>query len=86
MGAEVQEAGVQDALAEKVFEKAGFTDRVYCSKCGSDRVFRVHRRGFMQVTVYPRFGYYPWVCKGCGEHMMLCKRNRARSKHRKTVE
>jgi len=55
-------------------------DRVRCKHCGNARVFRLFRHGFLQSTIYPLFGYYPWKCKACKESMMLRSRKRSRSK------
>jgi hypothetical protein len=27
---------------------------------------RINRTSFLERQVYPRFGYYPWKCGGCG--------------------
>lgn len=59
-------------------------DLVFCRKCGSSRVLRVYRKGFMQERIYPHFGYYPWRCMSCGDHVMLRKRKRAWTKIRNT--
>ena len=53
---------------------------VRCTRCGSDRVFRLFREGFLRKKIYPLFGYYPWKCRICGAEMMLRKRRRARTK------
>jgi len=54
---------------------------VYCPACGSDRVYRLERKGLVQKTVYPIFGLYPWQCKKCLAEVMLRKRHRLRRKH-----
>ena len=64
-------------------ETAVVKDRVNCRECGSGRVYRVKREGFLQERIYPLFGFYPWRCMTCREPMMLHKRNRARTKNRK---
>ena len=76
----MHEASTHSAVAGHLVEMTAAKDRVYCQKCGSDRVYRVERKGFMQKMIYPLFGYYPWRCKGCRDHVMLHKRNRARTK------
>jgi DNA-directed RNA polymerase subunit RPC12/RpoP len=42
-----------------------------CRQCGSHRVYRVFRKGFLQIKIYPLFGYYPWKCRQCKGHSML---------------
>ncbi len=69
------DAGELDA--EKSIEKAP----VYCTVCGSDRMRRVHRKGFLQLNIYPLLGYYPWRCGACGVRAMLRKRHRTKMRH-----
>ncbi|MGC9224207.1 MAG: hypothetical protein ACP5E2_09790 [Terracidiphilus sp.] len=52
---------------------------VYCSVCGSNRMRRVHRKGFLQLNIYPLLGYYPWRCGACGMRVMLRKRHRQKA-------
>lgn len=66
-------------LAAEVVEMDAVEDRVFCRKCGSDRVRRVYRKGFWQENMYPLFGYYPWRCASCGERAMLRKRNKTKT-------
>jgi predicted RNA-binding Zn-ribbon protein involved in translation (DUF1610 family) len=77
---------MRDALAGKPVEMDAHKVRVHCQKCGSDRVYRLEREGFMQKKIYPLFGYYPWRCKICREHVMLHKRKRAWAKNKEHVE
>ena len=72
---------MRSALAGHLVEMSAVRDLVHCRKCGSDRVYRVEREGFMQEKIYPLFGYYPWRCKICRDHVMLRKRKRARTKN-----
>jgi len=37
---------------------------------------RLERKGFMQLNVYPLFGYYPWECGMCKQLFMIKKRYR----------
>ena len=53
---------------------------MHCMKCGHT-MQRLPRKGFLQLNVYPRFGYYPWECPFCREPMMVKKRHQPR-KHR----
>jgi hypothetical protein len=61
-------------------ELSAAKERVHCQGCGSDKVYRISRKGFFQESVYPLFGCYPWRCKRCGMHVMLRKRERARKR------
>jgi hypothetical protein len=82
----MHEASTHSALAGHPVEKTAVKERVRCQKCGGDRVYRVERKGFMQEKIYPCFGYYPWRCISCRNHVMLRKRERARTKIREHVE
>ena len=62
---------------EKSIEKVP----VYCKVCGSNRMRRVHRKGFLQLNLYPLLGYYPWRCSACGVRAMLRKRHRTTMRH-----
>ena len=76
----MHEASIRSALAGPLVEMTAVKQRVHCRKCGSDRVYRIERKGIIQETIYPLFGYYPWSCKICRDHVMLRKRKRARTK------
>ena len=76
----VHEASMRSALAGPLVEMTAVKERVHCRRCGSDRVYRVEREGFMEEKIYPLFGYYPWRCKICRDHVMLRKRKRAPTK------
>ena len=82
----MHEASMRSALAGHLVEMTAVKERVHCRKCGSDRVYRVEREGFIQKWIYPQFGYYPWRCKICRDHVMLRKRKRARTKGKEHVE
>lgn len=82
---QVHETSMRTALAEHHFESSAVKRRVHCQECGSDRVYRIERKGFMQKTIYPLFGYYPWRCMACRHHVMLRKRNRPRTGDEKFV-
>jgi DNA-directed RNA polymerase subunit RPC12/RpoP len=66
-----------EAVAESMIGASSAKERVFCQECGSDRVVRVHRKGYMQEKIYPMFGYYPWRCMRCGWRVMLRKRHRS---------
>lgn len=80
----MNETSAQGALAGKMAGVAQKKDAVYCPACGGDRMYRVERRGILRRRVYPIFGLYPWVCKECGNEVMLRKRNRRRHKRAHT--
>lgn len=82
---EVDENSAREALTGNVAEVARKRRVVYCPECGGDRMYRVERRGLLRRRVFPIFGFYPWVCKGCGREVLLRKRNRRR-RTRKPVE
>jgi DNA-directed RNA polymerase subunit RPC12/RpoP len=51
-----------------------------CQTCGINYLRRLHRRGFLQRTVYSLFGYFPWECPICRDPILLKVRNRRRSR------
>jgi predicted RNA-binding Zn-ribbon protein involved in translation (DUF1610 family) len=75
---EVNETGAREAHAGNGVKIAQKRDAVYCPNCGGDRTYRIERRGLLRRSVFPIFGLYPWVCKGCGREALLRKRNRRR--------
>jgi hypothetical protein len=72
----MSEGMARGALAGDTAEMSSAKERVHCQKCGSDRVYRVVRKGYFQEKIYPMIGYYPWECMKCGVHVMLRMRNR----------
>jgi hypothetical protein len=66
-------------MAGKMVKVIAIKARIYCRKCGSDRIYRIDRWGFLRNRIYSLFGFYPWKCKVCGRHMMLWRRTRART-------
>jgi len=68
---------MRGAQAGNMAAMSSTKERVHCQKCGSDRVYRVVRKGYFQEKIYPLFGFYPWRCKKCGLCLMLRKRNLA---------
>jgi hypothetical protein len=36
-----------------------------CPRCQSDEMCRIQRVGFLQMQVFPLFGFYPWMCRRC---------------------
>jgi predicted RNA-binding Zn-ribbon protein involved in translation (DUF1610 family) len=77
----VAEESARGALAGNVVEMGRTRDVVYCPACGGDRMYRLERKGIIQKSIYPFFGFFPWQCKECGNEVMLRKRNRRKRKH-----
>jgi ribosomal protein S27AE len=71
----------REAIAENGVTLSSAHERVYCHECGSDKVFRITRKGFLQKQLFAWFGYYPWRCTRCGKGVMLPKRKRAKTQH-----
>lgn len=53
-------------------------ERERCEECGSNEVFRLVRKGYLEEKIYPLFGFYPWRCKRCGLRLMMRTRGVAR--------
>lgn len=75
----MSEGMARGALAGNIVEMSSTRERVYCQKCGSDKVHRVFRKGYLQEKIYPLFGYFPWRCMKCGERVMLRKRDKVKT-------
>jgi hypothetical protein len=75
----VSEAGHTGA-AEGFVDQSQARVGVPCPECGSDRPRRLERKGFLQMKVYPVFGYYPWMCGACKTSFLARKRYRRKSK------
>jgi hypothetical protein len=45
---------------------------MHCKDCGTP-LRRLARKGFLQLKVYPFFGFYPWECPLCRKAMMVKK-------------
>ena len=73
---EMQEAQSHDASEGTIVQTTVVKEMVHCRRCGSDGVYRAHRKGFMQERIYPLFGYYPWECKRCRGQVLLRKRHK----------
>jgi predicted nucleic acid-binding Zn ribbon protein len=72
--------------AASVVQKVQESSRVFCPECGSKRLRRVERRGFMQKHVFAWFGYFPWHCRECRKYSLLRKRNRSKATEKQYVE
>ncbi len=77
----MSEAVVQEVPTERLLETSSEKELVTCLKCGRGKVRRVYREGFLQTTIFPLFGYYPWRCSRCGHVVMLHKRHRAKTQN-----
>ena len=73
---------IDGVFSRDLVEGATVEDRIHCKHCGSGRIFRVFRQGYMQEKIYPLFGYYPWKCRGCRGYSLLHLRKRSRSRHK----
>lgn len=65
-------------LGGNILEMSSAREQVYCEKCGSDKVCRVFREGFLEEKIYSLFGYYPWRCRYCGLRTKLRKRGKVK--------
>jgi hypothetical protein len=57
-------------------------NNIYCPECGSDRITRIARSGFLHRYIYPICGLYPWRCVRCGVTSLLKWRVQPRRRHR----
>lgn len=73
-------------LAGELIEVPNARTRTCCKKCGSERIYRLFREGYLQEKIYPILGFYPWRCKACKHSMMLRKRKNSRSSSKEYVE
>jgi DNA-directed RNA polymerase subunit RPC12/RpoP len=77
---------IVEVKAGNIAEANSADERVHCEDCGSDEVYRLVRKGFLESKIYPLFGIYPWRCKGCGLRLMMRKRGMAREQELKLPE
>lgn len=77
----MSEAVIQEVPTERFVEAKSSKELVSCQRCGSGKVRRVYRDGFLQTNVFPLLGYYPWRCSQCGQTVMLRKRRRVRAQN-----
>ncbi|MGH9561369.1 MAG: hypothetical protein ACRD3S_07935, partial [Terracidiphilus sp.] len=75
----MSEAVIQEVPTERFVEATSAKELVSCHRCGSGKVRRVFREGFLQANIYPLLGYYPWRCSQCGQAVILRKRRRAKA-------
>jgi predicted nucleic acid-binding Zn ribbon protein len=76
----------ESQTAEGVVQKVQEGSRVFCPECGGKRVRRVERKGFMQKSVFPYFGFFPWYCRECRKYSMIRKRKGSKSSEEQYVE
>jgi hypothetical protein len=53
-----------------------------CKNCGANDMVRRKRKSFLEKSIYPLFGYYPWVCQTCKQTVLLKARGERRKKKR----
>ncbi len=70
--------GVWFVSSEKSSQYGVEVSELKCRACGAKRLRRILRQGFMQLRIYPLFGYYPWECAACRKIVMLRKRHQRR--------
>jgi hypothetical protein len=60
---------------------------MHCGECGNP-LRRLARQGFLQIRVYPIFGFYPWECPICRDTIMIRKQyiRKRRALHEKGAE
>jgi hypothetical protein len=76
-GSFVKAGNIVEVKAANLIEGNSADERVHCDGCGSDEVYRIFRKGFLEERIYPMGGFYPWRCKGCGLRLMLRRRDLA---------
>jgi len=53
--------------------------RLRCPNCRSLSMRRISRSGFLQKTIFPLLGYYPWKCASCRLEKLFHNRGPRRS-------
>ena len=76
----MEHAATQEVLVPRLVESTGQQSQLHCKRCGSSRLFRVFRQGYLQEKIYPLLGFYPWRCRSCHGAMLLRKRKISRSR------
>lgn len=77
--------GDESRVADGTIEKTEVSATVACPACGSTRVHRVERKGFMQLRIYPLFGLYPWYCRECRTYSLIRRRYRRKSNRKQYI-
>jgi hypothetical protein len=66
MSEQTQEASLRDhTMPESQGEEQRSPSAVACKGCGSRRMRRLPREGFLQKQILTLLGYYPWECPIC---------------------
>jgi len=78
-GTQVRLDSVREPQTGQFINTSALKGHLFCKCCGSQRVFRVFREGFLKERVYPMFGFYPWKCRVCGACIILHKRERSKA-------
>jgi len=52
-----------------------------CPSCGSNKLRRLPRFGFLQQKVFPIFGFFPWECPICRQTRLYRKRGKRVRRH-----
>lgn len=71
------------AAGAEVGANVNVSAELCCPRCGSSRMHREERKGFLQKKIYSLFGFFPWRCSSCGHYSMLRKRYRRSRSDRK---
>ncbi len=50
-----------------------------CTNCGSHRLRRIKREGFLRKNLAPLLGFYPWRCSVCGSVHLFRARGERKS-------
>jgi DNA-directed RNA polymerase subunit RPC12/RpoP len=54
--------------------------QMQCSNCGGKHLLRMRRTGFLEIRLFPAFGFYPWKCTDCKAKLLLRDRGKKRRK------
>ena len=57
-------------------------DHLSCNHCGRTGMRRVARAGFLQTTIFPKFGRFPWECLHCRKISLLAVRGERKRRRR----
>ncbi len=60
-------------LTESIASPVVEDDKCVCVRCG-ERMRRLGRKGFLQTTLLPAFGFYPWECLACRNKKLMRSR------------
>lgn len=81
----VQHGTADEAFSGELITASKFDNHAVCKHCGSHRIYRVIREGYLQEKIFPMFGYYPWKCKNCKSRSLLKLRKFSRSKSKESA-